>query len=45
MMRFSDKLAIVTGRGAGLGAAYVRRLEKEGQRLSSLNTILTAEKH
>jgi hypothetical protein len=45
MMRFSDKLAIVTGRGAGLGAAYVRGLAKEGQRLSSLNTILTAEKH
>ncbi len=39
-MRFSDKLAIVTGGGAGLGADYVRGLAKEGQRLSSLNTIL-----
>jgi NAD(P)-dependent dehydrogenase (short-subunit alcohol dehydrogenase family) len=48
MMRFQDKVAVVTGGGSGIGLATVKRLASEGARLVVLgqsrgNTMAAAE--
>ncbi len=40
--RFTDKVAVVTGAGSGIGAAIARRLASEGAKVALLDVNLAA---